>query len=72
MRGQRQDNERNKNAGRWEGFYTGEDESDRVGKNLPAIIQKDEQKVDKPQSKRKKHLARPSLLLKFNDRGVLR
>jgi hypothetical protein len=56
----------------WERLHTREDESDHVRKNLPAIIQKDEQKVDETQSKRKKDLACPSLLLKFNDRGVFR
>jgi hypothetical protein len=54
----------------WEGLHTREDESDHIRKNLPTIIQEDEQKVDETQSKRKKHLARPSLPLKFNDGGV--
>lgn len=56
----------------WEGLHTREHESDHIRKNLPTIIQEDEQKVDETQSKRKKHLASPSLLLKFNDGGVFR
>jgi hypothetical protein len=51
---------------------TRENESDHVGEKLSANIKENEQKVNEPQYKRKKHLGHSRSSLKFNDRRVFR